>query len=301
MPSPLLVAGISAASQVIGSGVNAYAQGRMNKKTRQFAREMYGRQRQDALADWLMQNQYNSPEAQMKRLKAAGLNPKLVYGSGGFENTGGTVRSSDSPSWNPRAPEVDLAPIGNSIMQYYDVQRAEAEIENLHTQNTVMETDKLLKTAQMIGTLSQASKTGMDTARAKFDLDLQSDLRETTIEAAVANLKKTLTDTQVTLDRNEREIAMNASNLKEAAERILTLRMGRSLTQEQKNEIRHRIHNLDRDGKLKELDINLKKMGIQPGDPAWMRILQQNLGENIGTKVKNFSKGFTRPGMGFFD
>jgi len=74
----IVAAGITAA----GQGVNAFAQGKMNKKTRQWNEKMYGRQREDALADWARTNQYNSPLAQMQRFKEAGLNPHLIYGGG---------------------------------------------------------------------------------------------------------------------------------------------------------------------------------------------------------------------------
>jgi len=35
---------------------------------------------------WKMQNEYNSPLNQMKRLKEAGLNPNLMYGKGTVGN-----------------------------------------------------------------------------------------------------------------------------------------------------------------------------------------------------------------------
>ena len=54
---------------------------------------MYDRQRADALADWNMQNQYNSPAEQMKRYKEAGLSPHLIYGQ---THTASPVRSTDA-------------------------------------------------------------------------------------------------------------------------------------------------------------------------------------------------------------
>lgn len=44
---------------------------------------------------WDLANQYNDPKAQMARLKAAGLNPNLVYGSGNVTgNTTGVASSN---------------------------------------------------------------------------------------------------------------------------------------------------------------------------------------------------------------
>ncbi len=48
---------------------------------------------------WEMQRDYNRPEAQMERLKAAGLNPHLVYGSGTVTgNMAGTPPSYQTPA-----------------------------------------------------------------------------------------------------------------------------------------------------------------------------------------------------------
>lgn len=44
---------------------------------------------------WNMQNAYNSPQSQMERFKAAGLNPHLIYGQGSAGN------ASQMPSYNP--------------------------------------------------------------------------------------------------------------------------------------------------------------------------------------------------------
>lgn len=44
---------------------------------------------------WNMQNEYNSPEAQMARFKAAGLNPNLIYGQGSAGN------ASSFPQYQP--------------------------------------------------------------------------------------------------------------------------------------------------------------------------------------------------------
>ncbi len=82
MPSPLLPALITGGASLLGQGINAISQGAMNKKSREWQEKMYGIQRQDSLADWAMQNEYNHPSSQMARLRAAGLNPNLVYGHG---------------------------------------------------------------------------------------------------------------------------------------------------------------------------------------------------------------------------
>jgi hypothetical protein len=54
---------------------------------------------------WNMQNRYNTPTKQMERLKAAGLNPNLIYGSGSA-NTGvaGSIAPSKAAPYNVKDP-----------------------------------------------------------------------------------------------------------------------------------------------------------------------------------------------------
>ena len=56
---------INMASQTLNTGLNYAVAGSMNRRALKYNREMYNRQRLDALTDWNMQNQYNSPQEQM--------------------------------------------------------------------------------------------------------------------------------------------------------------------------------------------------------------------------------------------
>ena len=83
----------SAAADNINTAANVIAQSSTNRKTREWNEKMYAMQRQDALADWRMQNEYNHPSAQMARLREAGLNPNLVYGKGADATMAAPIRS----------------------------------------------------------------------------------------------------------------------------------------------------------------------------------------------------------------
>ena len=76
-------------------------------------RKQYEREKADNIALWNMQNAYNSPVEQMKRLKEAGLNENLVYQSGNAIQPAGdvSVNSSDGAS--------GLSDIGNSFNTGY--------------------------------------------------------------------------------------------------------------------------------------------------------------------------------------
>lgn len=75
---------------------------------------------------WERANAYNSPQAQMQRLRDAGLNPNLVYGNGAVANSSGSLPHYQAPNlqYNYKAP-VDL---GRLIGLYQDVQMKGAQI-----------------------------------------------------------------------------------------------------------------------------------------------------------------------------
>lgn len=292
MPSPLAVPIIQAGAQLLGQGVNAYAQGKMNRKQRKWSEKMYGWQRKDALTDWLMQNEYNKPVNQMQRLKEAGLNPMLVYGNGA-DVQAGPMRSADSPSWNPQAPQFDMGEATAPLMGIYNVKMMEEQMKNMEAQRDIMYQDKLLRAAQIIDTIHAAGLKGVD-------LKYADRLKTASLTQAQETINQTRVNTQVTLDRNEREAAMNSSNIKEAAERILTMRMQRSKIPLEKKMLQAQINNLDKDVELKEFERQLNEQGVTKGDALWIRMLQQYLGKgiiNLDPVSGSSLKGSRIPGM----
>lgn len=287
IPPPVVAAGIQALSQ----GVNAAAQGSMNRKQRKWSEKMYERQRSDSLMDWAMQNNYNSPEEQMKRLKEAGLNPNLVYGSGA-ETTAGVIRSSNVESWRPQAPQVDMSFLQGALGQMYDIELKKAQTDNVRAATEVAGQDAILRMLQQLETQVRTAKTAQEKERAEFDLEQARSLMPLSIEQAKANLRKTQTDTQVSLNADERAAAMNAQTLRESVERVLNLRAQRAKTGDERAEIQQRIKNLGKDELLKQYEINMRALGIQPGDKLWERMLQNILDTMLDTKhLDDFKRG----------
>lgn len=103
------------------------AQGSMNKKTRQYNERMYGVQKQDNLDFWNMQNSYNSPEQQMQRLNAAGLNPNLVYGTGAVANSTSAPNVPNAMPYSPKTPELNLPKVADS---YFNIQSQQQRLAN---------------------------------------------------------------------------------------------------------------------------------------------------------------------------
>lgn len=69
---------------------------------------------------WNKANAYNSPEEQMKRLSAAGLNPNLAYGSGAVAgNTSTSTPKYEKPTVEYKTQPVQLP--SDAISQYMDL------------------------------------------------------------------------------------------------------------------------------------------------------------------------------------
>lgn len=283
-----IAAVIMGVASIVSSLISKSGTSSNNEDQKQFALQQYGMQRSDSLADWNMQNEYNSPAAQMGRLKAAGINP--MYAAGNLNTSSPAVRSSDFGSYNPHPADISAGVRGlgeaaaGGVMDYYDIQQKKAVTNNLEAQNTVILQDYLLKKAQTIATTNSGEKTSIDTSLALQSLMQNQRLLDTQFEAQQQNLYNSKVQTQISIDENERRAASNTQSLQEGLERILSIRASRegtragtTKTQAETEETRQRIQNLLKDEQLKQLDINLKRAGVQPSDALWQRILAQLL------------------------
>lgn len=289
--APLIMAGASLA----GGAINSLSQGSQNRRSRRFAQEQYTRENNDNVSFWRQQNQYNDPSAQVSRLKSAGLNPALMYGgsASGASGQAGPLKapSAQRPQFQSSNPGDAVAGAGLSYMNaLYDLELKQAQTNNLKSQNDVIIQDASLRAAQTANTLQ-------GTEKGKFDLGLASELRSTSAEAARENLRTMRVNNTVSLSENERRAATNSSTLSEAAERILSLRATRANTEEQRNQIRAATANLKKDGSLKQYDIDLRKMGINPNSPFWAQIVGRLLTNYMDgnpltqkPKIQNFLK-----------
>lgn len=276
---PILNSLIGAGSSLFGNSLNNKAIERANQQSQQWQESMYNRQRQDSLADWTMQNDYNSPVSQMARLKQAGINPAL-YGTGGATTTAGPVRSSSPGSFTPRPKQFDLSGISNSIANYQDTRVREAQVNNLKTQNTVLAQDAILKAAKTI--------TELATGKTKqFDLDLKNQLRQVAVDMAYATkemvgVRRNLYETQqfYVTDKNKREEDLQPKRLELQVQELALKKAqqdatekGIKLTQERINEVKERVKVLANTGQLQNLEIEMKRKGMTWNDPLIMRQL----------------------------
>lgn len=285
MPNYDLLAASSAAT---GNLVNAWSTANQNKKSRKFSEQMYNRQKADNLEFWNMQNEYNSPQNQMRRFQEAGLNPNLIYGQG---NSGpaGAIQTPDVQSPQFRTPEFgNVVPSGiSAISAIYDLDIKAAQADNLKAQNSVILEDALYRA-------EQRRLTGTQADRAQFDLGFETELRGTSADARRELVRQLRTSTDISMNRDVREALQNSTSIAEAVSRMetaieqrATMQVQRAQSQEEIKRIRadtarirENIHLMQKDGRIKELDAILADNSIRPNDPVWYRaagILMQRL------------------------
>lgn len=202
------------AGDLVDTATGGVFAGLAGKRNRKFAREMYWREREDSLADWNMINAYNSPKAQMARLKEAGLNPNLVYGDGGSIMQAATVRSSDATMGN-ETPMTGTR-LGDSMRKVYDIKLANAQLTSQKLMQANLEQDLANKKATETLTYTQAGKEILGTAHSKFDLDRKNELALQMIEDAWAKTGLTKAQIDAVVQGNQREEQLQPYRVKMA-------------------------------------------------------------------------------------
>lgn len=161
---------ISAGAQIWSTKQQADIAKENTDKTNRANRELAEYQYSKDLEMWNKGNTYNSPVAQMERLKNAGLNPNLIYGSGGATTQASQLPKYNAPtmSYNYR-PAVDpLAIIG----AYQDFRIKQAQADNLEANTPLIEAkDVLTKYKGYDARLEYGSKSGWNGARKDGELN----------------------------------------------------------------------------------------------------------------------------------
>lgn len=272
---PALISALASAPANIASGiVNPFLQSASNRSQRKWMEGMYDRQRNDAIADWNMMNDYNSPTAQMDRLKDAKLNPNLVYGNGATAQASSPVRSSSTGSYTPTAPRLDMSGYQNSIASIYDLKLKDAQTDNLQVAKRVQEQDILLKAAQ-------TQKTLQDTHTSEFDLKMKNDLKYINIDMANQALDKARAESTIAIgDAVVNDMTLNARIDKAKGEATKALNEAEA-SKHQERRVLQEIDNLRKNGNLLDFKTNLERLGVNSSDPTWVRILSQLFGKYV--------------------
>lgn len=119
---------------------------------------------------WDYQNAYNTPTQQMQRLKDAGLNPRLIYGSGAGGGSAGPIESLQVPT--EQAPRTEIPDMGNKYLmaRQLDSQYAATtqNVENMKKRAALMEVQTGLENLKLMRENLRAKNYG-DLAQAEVD------------------------------------------------------------------------------------------------------------------------------------
>lgn len=256
-----LAAAISAGASLMGTGASIASTGQLNKKNRQW--------QEDRMREM---NAYNSPVQQMQRFREAGLNPHLIYGQGSNGN-------QSAPTALPEQKLPDFSGIGDAAQNYVAARVQQTQINQMEKNIELADTEMSLKRAQEISTLIGSSKTDEERKQMIELFGIKK-------EQLLADLKSTNTNTLLA----EKQIDSVLESTKLTEEQKLKVKQDIAESQE-----RIRLMKIDgnlkgKDAVLKDLEINLRKLGINPNDPTWMRVLTQMFTGNGLENIPGFKK-----------
>lgn len=285
--APYVVAGISALSGAAG----AASTGAQNRKSRAFSREMYQQQKADNIAFWDMQNEYNSPEKQMERLRNAGLNPNMLYDKTGAVIPAQNINTPDVQGGQFRTP--DFGSVGTGLVQgYFDTKIKQAQYDNMKATNTNILQDTLLKASQSeLAGVSAEEKARMN--------HILYETQQQLIEQEFIRTNKMRADLQFTLDENGRKAAMAAPTLQKAVIDAARADAGLNLDKEQLKLLEQNVYNAKQEGIFKEVQATFAQNGVNFNDPVIMRWIGDYIGGFLTGSDSSFNKDGYRFGQGY--
>lgn len=222
MPEDLRLIDMSDIGSIVGAGLGAYADYKINQQNNQFNAQQAAINRQFQTEEreaaqewnysmWQEQNEYNSPEQQYRRLIAAGMNPstalQMLSQTG---NTAGSVVTTPQPG--SVASAAGVAQPG-SMIALAAKNAAETSLIKGETESVVIENLwKPKEKARIMANLEAENKSIL--ARAKLD-EKQADQVEKLTPALVqrsqldlVQLKVSIRETRKQCDKLDSEIAV---------------------------------------------------------------------------------------------
>ena len=141
---------------------------------------------QRSLNMWNLQNEYNSPTQQMARIRAAGLNPNLVYGNGVTGNSSGSTPQYEPAKFN--APTMQAyrgwnLGISDAISQFLAYRTAKAQVDNMEAQNSLIR-------QQTATEATKQANIAASTSRSEFDLNMAKELKDVSVSSAIADMNQ---------------------------------------------------------------------------------------------------------------
>jgi hypothetical protein len=226
----------SAGSGLLGSIASIFNTQKQLKAQREMSALAYDRD----VEMWNRMNEYNAPAAQMERLKAAGLNPNLVYGKGA-QNVATQMPKYQAPKqeYNYEAPELGLA-----LEQYQNMRLRQAQTDNLQTQNR-------LNDARVGTEVAKQSQVIADTNIKKLRHGLMSQY-----------------DAQYMESRNRQ--------IQQAVDNLITRH---AILGHQRTQAKHKARSAELQVDIDRFRRRLAEKDMTPSDSIWFRMMQRGSGE----------------------
>lgn len=160
----------------IASGLinNGYSQANAAQSF-QNQKELMRLQNQYSRQNWALENAYNTPKAQMERLRSAGLNPNLIYGNGASGLQSGSVSSPTAPS----APMAQTVPFENPMSSAVEAAQGIAAAKKVKSEGIARDIENQYLEKRLQNDLNQQLET----------LGLTQDQRKQ-IQAMIPNISK---------------------------------------------------------------------------------------------------------------
>lgn len=169
--------------------------------------------RQQAIDMFNLENEYNRPEEQVKRLRDAGLNPALMMDNGTMVNSGDISTPSSLSTPNLVAPQVGkVPPISEGLI---DALKGMTEIQNVRSKTDLQDSEtwkNYQKTDAEVQQLLSDVKykeamTNYQNLQTSLDEKFASMERSRKLSEMAANIKKLFADAQLAAFKGETEKA----------------------------------------------------------------------------------------------
>lgn len=305
---PLVTAAlVSAGANVLGNVFNVSGQKSANQANMELAKYQFERN----LEMWNMQNEYNLPKNQVKRLKDANLNPVLAFSGG---QVSGNVASDspryDAPNIHPyQVDSTGLASIGSSYIQakaqsqnielmksQVDLNRAKVGTENMVALLRELEGNKQFMDNQyfenVVPLLKQTVEANLDLLRSRSDYT--KSLKDMTdAEKAIMPVKVQHLQAQIrNLDANTQYAYVHAA--KTAIEKVLLsyeAEFGYTYAYNKANKGSLELLGLNKLNNLRDLDAVIKRL-VAEKIPAELKLKIWHALLQTATGVSNAASMF---------
>jgi hypothetical protein len=161
---------------------------------------------------WNKQNAYNTPKSQMERLKQAGLNPNMVYGTGTVSgNTSGQMPQYNAPSAEYHVPDFNMP---NVVGEYQQIKLAEANIDRIK-QATLTDGQRMInEAAKTLGIMSDSQKKRTSAQIAKSTQQYMVEAQKLAVDQAKSRIG--VSNSQIALNDARRQGQLIANKIQDS-------------------------------------------------------------------------------------